>query len=370
MLHEIPEAHAEQVGMDQERLNHAFSLLKEAVDHKLIPGAVAIVGRHHRIVGKYSVGHAILTDSIQYETAMNTIYDCASLTKVVVTLPLVLKLVEKGLLELSDPVSKYLPEFRKGKKSSITIKHLLTHTSGLKPFVNLTFDGWRPVEIKQFIYSQTVEEGPDKRVIYSDIGFIVLGEIVSKIFDQSLDLVAKKYIFEPLGMADSQFCPPKYLQKRIAATEFREDLGRYLWGEVHDERAHALGGVSGHAGLFATAGDLARYALMWLNDGELGGTRLLSPLTVKTALENHTAALDGNRGLGWVLKGDSFDASGSLFSPLCYGHTGFTGTSIWMDPDAELFVVLLTNRVHFGRDHSITRLRKIFHNAVAASIFD
>jgi CubicO group peptidase (beta-lactamase class C family) len=354
--------------MDQERLNHAFSLLKKAVDDRVIPGAVTIVGRHDKIVGKYSVGHSIITDSIQYETEMNTIYDCASLTKVVVTLPLVLKLLEKGMLELSDPVSRYVPEFRNRKKSSLTIKHLLTHTSGLKPFVNLLFEGWRSEEILQFIYSQTIEEQPGKRVIYSDIGFIILGEIVSKILDQPLDAVAKEYVFEPLGMTDSQFCPPKHLQKRIAATEFREDLGRYLWGEVHDERAYALGGVSGHAGLFSTAGDLARYALMWLNNGEFGGTHLLSPLAVKTALKNHTASLNGNRGLGWVLKDDSHDASGSLFSPLSYGHTGFTGTSIWMDPDAELFVVLLTNRVHFGRDHSITRLRKIFHNAVAASI--
>lgn len=353
------------VGMDEGKLQNAFSILEREVAEEKIPGAAAVVGRHGGIVGSYAVGQQMTGGSA---VSLDTIYDCASLTKVVVTLPLLLKLLEQGQVHLKEPISSYLSQFRKGQKALITIQHLLTHTSGLKPFVNGYFKDWDPKDVKQYIYSRELDYEPGTRVVYSDLGLIILGEMISMILDEPLDQAAKHYLFEPLGMKDSQFNPPANLKKRIAATEFRKDLGRYLWGEVHDERAYALGGVSGHAGLFSTVGDLSRYARMWLNEGEIEGTSVFSPLTIRAALRNYTTALNGNRGLGWTLKEDSFDASGDLFSSHSYGHTGFTGTSIWIDPGSDLFVILLTNRVHFGRDYSVVGLRKVFHNAVAASV--
>ncbi|HET7578136.1 MAG TPA: serine hydrolase domain-containing protein [Bacillales bacterium] len=361
----IPEVSPEQVGIDKEQLKNAFSLIGWEVEEKHIPGAAAVVGRYGKIAGTFTAGQLMAEGP---PVRFDTIYDCASLTKVVVTLPLLLKLVELGQVDLNDPVSRYLSEFQEGRKGSITLRQLLTHTSGLKPFVDGLFEGWDPEEIKQYIYRQDLNYETGTQVVYSDLGFIILGEIISGIYGQSLDEAAKTHIFQPLGMKDSQFNPPGELKDRIAATEFRKDLNRVMRGEVHDERAFALGGVSGHAGLFSTAGDLARYASMWLNKGKIDGTSFFSPLTVEGACRNYTSSLNGNRGLGWVLKGDSFDASGDLFSQASFGHTGFTGTSIWMDPETNLFVVLLTNRVHFGRERPVVRLRRLFHNAVAASV--
>ncbi|HEX7065231.1 MAG TPA: serine hydrolase domain-containing protein [Bacillales bacterium] len=366
---ELPRKAPEQVGINEDKLKRAFGLLEGEVKKERIPGATTIVGRYNQIVGTYFTGDSLIEDTVRHPVNLDTIYDCASLTKVVATLPLILTLVEKGYLDLNEPVSTYLSEFEKGKKAFITIRHLLTHTSGMKSFVSGQFKGWTPGEIKQYIYVQELEYEPGAQVVYSDLGFIVLGEIASVILGESLDQAVTKYIFNPLGMEESQFNPPAHLKKRIAATEFRENLGRHQQGEVHDERASALGGVSGHAGLFSTVNDLAKYASMWLNKGRNAqGGSILSPLTIEASLKNYTAPLDGNRGLGWVLRNDSFDAAGDFFSASSFGHTGFTGTSIWMDPESDLFVVLLTNRVHFGRGKSIARLRRIFHNAVASSI--
>ncbi|MBP1971544.1 CubicO group peptidase (beta-lactamase class C family) [Virgibacillus natechei] len=367
-MRELSKETPSNVGMDEGRLKHAFSILSREIENAKIPGAAAIVGRGDYVVDSFTDGYIRLDGADKHPVNMDTIFDCASLTKVVVTMPLILRLVEQGLIELNEPVSTFISAFKEGKKSLVTIKHLLTHTSGLKPGVNKNFTNWHPDEIKQYIYSQEVEAEPGKRVVYSDLGFIILGEIISMILDRPLDIAAKDYLLLPLGMSDSYFCPPKYLKNQIAATEYRNDLGRYQWGEVHDEHANALGGVSGHAGLFSTVGDLAQYARMWLNKGKLGNNFIFSPVTVERAIQNHTNVLGGNRGLGWALKGDELDASGDLFSAYSYGHTGFTGTSIWIDPDTDLFVVLLTNSVHLGRNGSISNLRRIFHNAVTASI--
>lgn len=368
MISEFEKTTPENAGMDAERLKSAFAILTNEVEQQRIPSAVAVVGRNGKIIGAHSVGYAVMVANIQREAHTETLYDCASLTKVVVTLPLILKLVEKGLLDLDERVSFYIPQFSEGEKTSITLKHLLTHTSGLKSGLQEDLSSKSPEEVKRDIYSVQLDYKPGTRVVYSDLGFIILGEIISKVLNESLEQTAKETIFEPLGMANSLYNPQREMQKRIAATEFRESLGDFQWGQVHDETASALGGVSGNAGLFATAGDLARYAQMWLNQGHFKGSFIFSPLTLRLALRNHTPSLHGNRGLGWVLKNDSFDVSGHLFTSNAYGHTGFTGTSLWMDPETELFVVLLTNRVHFGRNRSINQLRKKFHNAVAASI--
>lgn len=359
------ESSPSQEEMNEGKLAKAFRLLDQGVTEKKMPGATTVICRNGKIVATYATGKLIENGSNVF---YDSIYDCASLTKVVVTLPLALKLLEDGHLDANARVSTFIPAFSNGQKSNVTIQQLLTHTSGLKPFVRGAFKGWSPEAIKSHIYQQDLENAPGTRVLYSDLGFIILAEVISRVFQLPLDKAAQKHIFLPLGMTDSCFNPQKELMDRIAATEFREELGDYQRGEVHDERAHALGGVSGHAGLFSTAIDLAYYVKMWLKNGKIGTNSLFSPVTIKAAIRNLTSGLEGNRGLGWVLKGDPFDASGIFLSPHSYGHTGFTGTSIWMDPVNRLGVVLLTNRVHYGRDVSILGLRRRFHNAVAGCI--
>ncbi|WP_164667991.1 serine hydrolase domain-containing protein [Virgibacillus doumboii] len=359
---------SQKTSVDMKQLKNAFAILANEIEAKRIPGAVSIVGTGNRIIDKFASGKLMTDGTVNNYVDEDTMFDCASLTKVVITMPLVLKLIEQGEIELSEPVSTYISVFEKGDKSLINIRHLLTHTSGLKPHVSKDFTNWKPEEVKEYIYSVELDSYPGERVIYSDVGFIVLGDIIEIILNKPLDKAAEEYIMNPIGMEDTYYNPPKHLKSRIAATEFRTDLGRYQWGEVHDEKAQVLGGVSGHAGLFSTAHDLALYAQMWLNNGWIGETLIIPPVIVENAIKSYTASLNGNRGLGWVLKGDALDASGDLFSQYSYGHTGFTGTSLWIDPENELFVVLLTNRVHLGRNNSIFRLRKEFHNAVMASV--
>jgi CubicO group peptidase (beta-lactamase class C family) len=355
----------EAVLMDSERLAAAFRLLDEAIARGDTPGGVALAGRNGRVVGIYAAGEAHPGEGIP--AAPDTIYDCASLTKVAATLPLMLMLVDRGLVRLSDPVAFYLPEFAAEGKESVTVKQLLTHTSGLPSYMNLHAHGWSPEEIKRIVLAQKLAHEPGSKMVYSDLGFIVLGELIAAVLGQPLDQAARSLVFEPLGMRDTGYLPAERLRARIAATEFRQSLGAHKWGVVHDENADAMGGVSGHAGLFSTAADLAKYACMWLAGGLYNGRSVLSRAAVETAVQSHTPGLPANRGLGWALKGDPWDSSGDWSSPASYGHTGFTGTSIWIDPARGCFAVLLTNRVYYGREKSVVRLRHLFHNAVAAS---
>lgn len=360
-----------EASMNPERIADAFRLLDEAVARGDTPGGVAAIGRRGNIHAIHACGSAHMAapgDEAVLPVRSDTIFDCASLTKVVALLPLILLLVERGRLRLEDPVKHYIPAFEAGGKASVTVKQLLTHTSGLIAHTNLYSHGWSPEEIKAHIFSRPLEYEPGTKVVYSDLGYITLGEIAQTLFEESLDTAAKRYVFEPLGMNDTFYLPPADRLSRIAATEYSPDLGRHKWGEVHDENAGALGGVSGHAGLFSTASDLAKYASMWLAKGQIGEKgRLLSRASVEAATRTQTGNLLANRGLGWVLKGDSMDASGDLMSPASFGHTGFTGTSLTIDPAEDTFAVLLTNRVYYGREKSVVRLRHFFHNAVAAA---
>lgn len=384
---------AADANMDANRLQDAFAQLDAAVESGVTPGGVALVGRHGRIAGIHAAGvaHTAAPASASASASVpnsasasgsisasgehaisaqpDTIYDCASLTKVVAALPLILLLVERGRLRLDDPVSYYIPAFAVEGKAAVTVKQLLTHTSGLVAYRDMHSHGWTPEEVKARVFAEPLQYEPGTKAVYSDFGFITLGEIAALLFGEPLEAAARRHVFEPLGMHDTRYLPPEESKPRMAATEYDAKLGRHKWGEVHDENAGALGGVSGHAGLFSTAEDLAKYAAMWLAGGRIGGTgrRLLSEATVKAATRSYTTHLPAGRGLGWVLRGDSFDASGDLLSPSCYGHTGFTGTSIWMDPELDCFAVLLTNRVHHGRSTSVARLRGCFHNAVAAA---
>ncbi|MFC4808025.1 serine hydrolase domain-containing protein [Paenibacillus sp. GCM10023250] len=363
---------ARQMGLNTRLVGCAMAQLDQAVADGEIPGGVAAIGRKGQLL-EYAAGDAGLTGAAKFRVRTDTRYDCASLTKIVVTLPLVLQLLDEGRLRLDDAVGRFIPAFdgEGGTKSSVTIRHLLTHTSGLAPFVDLHTHGWTREQMLSFVAGLDLEYEPGTQVVYSDLGFILLGRLISDLLGMPLEEAAAKRIFEPLGMLDSGYRPLPEDRPRIAPTEHYAYEPEPRWGIVHDENAGAMGGVSGHAGLFATARDLIRYAAMWLNEGEWEGKRLLSRSAVRLAARNQTAsAAGGTRGLGWVLKGDKWDASGDLLSERSYGHTGFTGTSLYIDPEAGLTVALLTNRVHLGRDKSVARLRACFHNAVAASLED
>lgn len=361
-------ARPEEVGLDPVALERAFEVVRDAVGNGEgeIPGAVCAVVRQGKVVGPRAFGLAVRTP-VRIPMTPATVFDLASLTKVVATLPSILVLLEMGKLRLDDRVSLFLPEFGVNGKESITIRHLLTHTSGLPAHVKFYEMGLDRAGIVRKICEMEASP-PGEHVVYSDLGFIILGEIVERITGKSLDEFARENIWRPLGMNDTCFLPGESSRHRLAATEYRADLKKVMWGEVHDENAYAMGGIAGHAGLFSTVTDLARYALMWLGEGEFGSVRVLSRSTVRLAIKEHVNKED-RRGLGWVLKSHAFSSGGDLLSDASYGHTGFTGTSLWCDPETQTAIILLTNRVHAGRDGTaIIELRPRFANAVAAAI--
>src|SRR5438105_2387926 len=304
----------------------------------------------------------------------DTIFDVASLTKVVATATSVMILVERGQVRLGDPVARYIPEFAEMGKRGITLEQLLTHRSGFPPDNDIKDYEQGPEKAFESIWHLTTAADPGSRFIYSDVNFIVLAELVRRVSGKPLDEFAAENIFRPLGMKDTGFKPPASLQTRIAPTEKRGD--HWMRGEVHDPRAFLLGGVAGHAGVFSTADDLAIYCQMILNHGQYGGARVLSPMSVTRMTEPRASggnASDGNvRGIGWDIATGYSSNRGDLFPIGSFGHTGFTGTSIWIDPASETFVVFLSNRVHPGVDPKqpadVNSLRGRVASIVAASI--
>jgi beta-N-acetylhexosaminidase len=355
------------------QLKPAFDVIEKAIGDRAFPGAALAVGYR----GKLSV-HAFGKQKYDEKSpAINadTMYDIASLTKVVVTTTLVEKLVEGDFpspLNLDAPIERYLPEWAKGPqpewRHKVTVRHLMTHTSGLPPFKEY----WRTSTSKQEtlsrIFAEPLEYEPGTKVVYSDLGIILMAEIILRLTGKPLDVLAKENIFGPLGMNHSMYNPPKTIWPEIAPTEFDSQLRhRMLQGEVHDENAFAIGGVSGHAGVFSTAGDLAVFCQMLLNGGVYAHQRILKRATIAEFTVPQSLA-QNTRTLGWVVPTEG-GSSGHYFSPHSYGHTGFTGTTIWIDPDRQLFVVLLTNRVHPTREnHKIAEVRPAVHDAVMKSL--
>jgi len=384
------------VGFDRDAIEEAWVLLVRGANAHQYGGAVALIVRSGHIVLHRATGWAVREPRDQLSPmGADAIFDLASLTKVVATTPSILRLVASGTISLDGPVGEILPEFgTEGAKREVTIRRLMTHSAGLS--------AWRPVFLKgsgtdaylaDFAATQP-EHAPGGQVIYSDPGFITLGEVVRRVTGDPVSVYARREIFEPLGMVDTMFTPPKVLRSRIAATELgnsfeagKEPPGAPLgtgWrlglihGEVHDGNAwYGFGGVAGHAGLFGTAIDLARYGQAWLNGGILGGTRILPGKIVAEARTNQIA-IEGEserRGLGWRLvpePGTPEDTpdSGRGLSQNAFGHTGFTGTSLWIDPDRDLVIVLLTNRVHPTVTTDYLETRAAFTAAVAAAITD
>jgi uncharacterized protein YbbC (DUF1343 family)/CubicO group peptidase (beta-lactamase class C family) len=298
----------------------------------------------------------------------DTIFDLASLTKVIATTPSLMKLFEEGRFRLNDKITDYIPEFQ-GGKSGITIRNLFTHFSGLQPDVPLN-QPWSGYETGIKLAATDPPAGPPGvRFVYSDINFILLGELVHRLSGQMLNDYARDHIFRPLGMKETMFQPPDTLAPRIAPTERTPQDGPPLRGVVHDPTSRRMGGVAGHAGLFSTAGDLARFAQMMLNGGELDGVRLFSPLTVEKFTEPQSPPDQPIlRGLGWDIDSPLSGNRGELFPIGSYGHTGFTGTSIWIDPSTRTYVILLANSVHPTPRPALTPLRSKVATIAAAAV--
>ncbi len=350
-----------------ERLAEMDAAIQQAIAEKKCPGGVLWLehdgASYHKAYGK----RVLVPD----EEAMteDTIFDAASLTKVVATTPAVMWLVERGKLRLDDPVARYIPEFAAHGKERITLHHLLTHTSGLRPDISLKPDWSGYEEALRLCCEERLSAQPGERVIYSDTGMILLGEIVRRVSGQSLDVFVRREIFEPLGMTDTQFNPPPSLRPRIAPTEVEN--GQPVRGVVHDPRARRMGGVAGHAGLFVTAADLARYARMLLNLGELDRVRIFRPETVRLMTSVQTPTnLPVRRGLGWDIDSSFSGPRGELFPLGSFGHTGWTGTSIWIDPFSRTFVIFLSNRNHPTEAGNVQGLRHRLGTLAAEAVAD
>ena len=340
----LPAKSPKAVGMSAERLRSIDRVIQRGLKAGGYPGAAVVVGRRGAAVWEKGFGKLDWVDTDHTVNPDSTLYDIASLTKVVGTTTAMMILYDEGKLSLEDPVVKYLPAFTGGWRDSVTLRHLLTHRSGLPAGRDIWRVAMGPQHAKQVVLESQLVCKPGDCYIYSDLGADLLGMTVEAVSGQTLDVFLQERVFTPLNMISTMFRPADSLRARIAPTEVTPPRGYPLRGEVHDENAYALGGVAGHAGLFSTANDLATFAQMMLNHGELNGIRIVSDSAV--TLFTHRAA--GSRALGW----DTCDGNGgcgSYLSANAYGHTGFTGTSMWIDPDRELFVILLTNRVHAAR---------------------
>jgi len=332
-----------------------------AIRDGVIPGAVLVVGHDGKIVHRKAYGDRAIAPRREPMTP-DTIFDIASLTKVVATTPALMKLVEEGKVRIDDPVTSYLPEFQ-GGKSAITIRDLLTHYSGLPP--DLALDPpWSGYEtgVAKALRAKPANPPGDK-FIYSDVNFELLGEIVRRLSGQRLDEFARTQIWEPLGMRETMFRPPLSLRPRIAPTEIDPASGQPLRGVVHDPTARFMGGVAGHAGVFTTADDLARFAQMMLN----GGAPIFSAKTVREFTSPASpAGQSAVRGLGWDIDSPYSSPRGG-FPIGSYGHTGFTGTSLWIDPQSKTYVILLANAVHPKAGKNLSALRRSVGNIVASA---
>ena len=340
----LPVAAPATVGMSAKRLETIDRVVTRGIKAGGFPGAAVVVGRKGAAVWEKGFGRIDWATSSSRVSATETIYDLASLTKVIGTTTAVMILFDEGRIQLDAPVVTYLPEFTGGYKDSVTVRQLLEHRSGLPADRDLWRIAHSPAEARQVVLDAPLECKPGQCYIYSDLGAITLGMMVERVTGQGLDVFLHERVFAPLGMVNTFFKPADSLKSRVAPTEVSPPRGYPLKGEVHDENAYALGGVAGHAGLFSTASDLSIFAQMILEGGEYKGVRIVSDSTVKL----FTTRAAGSRALGWAMA-DGQWGSGRFMSEGSFGHVGYTGTSLWIDPDREMFVILLTNRVHAAR---------------------
>jgi uncharacterized protein YbbC (DUF1343 family)/CubicO group peptidase (beta-lactamase class C family) len=339
------------------------AIIHQAIADGNIPGAVLVVGHNGAIIYRKAYGERALEPKREPMT-VDTIFDLASLTKVIATTTAVMQLMEQGKVRLNDPVAKYLPEFAQNGKQDITLRQLLTHYSGLEPDLDLK----TPWEGKETAYKMAFADPPaltpGSAFVYSDVNFIVLGALVERVSGEPLNEYAERHIFAPLKMTHTRFVPPESWRRKIAPTQYDENE-HMLWGVVHDPTARRMGGVAGHAGLFSTADDLAKFAQTLLN----GGDGILSAVTVEKMTTPETPPSSPVlRGFGWDIDSPFSSNRGDLFPIGSFGHTGFTGTSIWIDPTTQTYIILLTNAVHPRGKGTAIALRSKVATEVAAAL--
>lgn len=361
---ELPRAEPQEVGFDPQRLRAIDALVEEGLQERKMPGCVVCVGRRGRIAWLQAYGSRQVQPDVQPMT-VDTLFDLASLTKPIATATSAMLLVEREKLRLDAPVVEYIPEFAPHGKAEITVRQLLTHQSGLLADNPLRdyLDG--PDRSLERICNLKLQNPVGTKFVYSDVNFIVLGECIQRVSGASVHEFSQREIFSPLGMTETGYLPPQELRARAAPTEQRD--GAWMRGEVHDPRAYALGGVAGHAGLFSTASDLAVYAQMMLSGGEYGGRRILQRETV-AAMTAGEPVSSGVRGLGWDKRTGYSTNKGTGFSDAAFGHGGFTGTVIWIDPQLDLFYIFLSNRVHPDGKGLVNPLAGRIATAVAEAV--
>jgi len=332
--------------MEKKCFEFTKGILHQAISDGVFPSAVCAIGVKNESMFLDAAGDATLS----------TLYDAASLTKILSTAMIALRAIEDGILALSDPISCFFDA--PDDKATITIQNLLTHTGGFEPFFLLEEEKDGPDRAVSCILRRPLAAPPTGTPRYSCMGYILLGKILEKVHREPLNIIARRVVFEPLGMRHTGYLPKK---GDFAPTEIDPTTGAAWCGVVHDENARYLGGVSGNAGVFTNIGDCARYAAMLAN----GGRGFLSGAMFQKAIQNHTPGHETHRGLGFQLAGTEGSFFGSLLPAHSFGHTGFTGTSIAVEPASGLYVVLLTNRVHPSRENTkILRFRRIFHDAI------
>lgn len=382
---QLPHVNPEAVSLSTPRLEQMDQVIAESIGKRELPGAVVLVARKGRAVWRKAYGSRAV-EPVREPMTPDTIFDVASLTKVVATATSIMILVERGKVRLSDPVSNYIPELKGEGRERITIELLLTHQSGYAPDFDLK-ERWTGYDeaVKRLI-KEPLRNSPGARFVYSDIGYIALGEVVRRVSGKTLDKFAHQNIFVPLAMRDTGFRPSRLSRKRIAPTEKRRGQMSYLgdsaenagaegeqWlrGEVHDPTSYRMDGIAGHAGLFSTADDLALYCQMILGGGQYRGVRILSPLSAAQMTRPRLVTEAGwTRGLGWDISTSFSTNRGDLFPLGSFGHTGFTGTSIWIDPATRMFVVFLSNRVHPDGKGDVASLRGKVASIAAGAVTD
>ncbi len=343
------------------------SVVNNGIKDKAFPGAVVLVWQNGNILYENSFGKFTYEED-SYAVNKNTMFDLASLTKVIATTTAAMLCIDKGLFNLDDKVEKYIPEFGSNNKENITIRNLLLHNSGLPAFIRFYEKGLNYDEVLTEIYSAALENNPGEKTIYSDLGFITLGKLIEKVTGKTLDKFCAYEIFKPLGMNSTFFNVPDSLKKFCAPTEI-DNYWRMktIQGEVHDENSYILNGVAGHAGLFSTAEDISKLMAMMMDKGKVNGKELLKSSTIEMFIKRY--GTESTRALGWDTKSEKGSTAGNYFSSNSFGHLGFTGTSVWADPVRNLFVVFLTNRVYPTRENSgLTKVRPALHDAVIKDI--
>lgn len=345
------------------RFNAVDKVINKAIEDEAFPGAVVLVWKDGKTIYEKAIGNYTY-DSSSPKIKTNTLFDLASLTKVVATTTAAMICYDRILFSLDDKVVKYIPEFGTNGKDNITIKNLLIHNSGLpawKKFYgrNLNYD-----DVINEIYSSELEYKTGEKTVYSDLGIITLGKIIEKVSGKTLDVFCEGEIFIPIKMESTFYNPDDSLKRLCAPTEI-DNYWRMkaLQGEVHDETSAMLNGVAGHAGLFSTADDIAKLISVLINKGKLGQKQFIKQSTIELFTKRYSA--ESTRAIGWDTKSDSGSSAGKYFSQNSFGHTGYTGTSIWVDPERNLFVVFLTNRVYPTRENTkIQKVRPQLHDAI------